>query len=219
MRPTPPARPFTLLRSAQATAQRGRVLPRCASSTSTRNTTKRRESSHRHAAPSFARLQERSRSSTFIFDEPSQNDLLVRVVASGLCHSDDRRVRWCATGHQNLASSAPPPGRNPGRRPDRLSHAPRRRPPGRPIFGLSTFSEYTTVAVNSAESRKRSATRSSLSPGMRCRHRAGRCGRGESGAPGRRSDSAQVQCRISPSRHRLPPRVLGRFDAGPSSDS
>jgi hypothetical protein len=218
MRPTPPARPFTLLRSAQATAQRGRVLPRCASSTSTRNTTKRRESSHRHAAPSFARLQERSRSSTFISTSPARRPSgpsgRIRVVPLGRPPGP-----LVPTGHQNLASSAPPPGRNPGRRPDRLSHAPRRRPPGRPIFGLSTFSEYTTVAVNSAESRKRSATRSSLSPGMRCRHRAGRCGRGESGAPGRRSDSAQVQCRISPSRHRLPPRVLGRFDAGPSSDS
>jgi hypothetical protein len=87
MRPTPPARPFTLLRSAQATAQRGRVLPRCASSTSTRNTTKRRESSHRHAAPSFARLQERSRSSTFISTSPARRPSgpsgRIRVVPLG----------------------------------------------------------------------------------------------------------------------------------------
>ena len=132
-------------------------------------------------------------------EEPWQNEVMVKMVASGLCHTDDHlatgdivtgiypicgghegagivvqvgphtpgwsegdhvvfsflpscgRCRWCAQGMQNLCDlgSTTLRGSRLGSDPPtfRMSYG------GKPVgqmSGLSTFSEYTTVSVNSA---------------------------------------------------------------------
>ncbi|MFD5811429.1 NDMA-dependent alcohol dehydrogenase [Rhodococcus aetherivorans] len=134
-----------------------------------------------------------------VVDEPRQNEIRVRMVASGLCHSDDHmatgdlpvavypvcgghegagivesvgpntsgfepgdkvifsflpacgKCRWCSTGHQNLCDL----GANVlvGSRWDDPTSFRLQLEDGTPVaqaLGISTFSEYTTVAVDSA---------------------------------------------------------------------
>lgn len=134
-----------------------------------------------------------------ILDDPRQNEIRVKMVASGMCHSDDHMAtgdlpvavypvcgghegagivdavgpntkgfapgdkvvfsflpacgkrRWCATGHQNLCdlgATVLVGSRWDDPESFRLSLA-----DGTPVgqaLGISTFSEYTTVAVDSA---------------------------------------------------------------------
>ncbi|OOL32688.1 alcohol dehydrogenase [Rhodococcus rhodochrous] len=134
-----------------------------------------------------------------VVDEPRQNEIRVRMVASGLCHSDDHmatgdlpvavypvcgghegagivesvgpntsgfepgdkvifsflpacgKCRWCSTGHQNLCDL----GANVlvGSRWEDPTSFRLQLEDGTPVaqaLGISTFSEYTTVAVDSA---------------------------------------------------------------------
>lgn len=134
-----------------------------------------------------------------VVDDPRQNEIRVRMVASGLCHSDDHiatgdlpvavypvcgghegagivesvgpntsgfeagdkvifsflpscgKCRWCSTGHQNLCDL----GANAlvGSRWDDPTSFRLQLEDGTPVaqaLGISTFSEYTTVAVDSA---------------------------------------------------------------------
>ncbi|MFZ2178073.1 MAG: NDMA-dependent alcohol dehydrogenase [Rhodococcus sp. (in: high G+C Gram-positive bacteria)] len=134
-----------------------------------------------------------------LVDDPRQNEIRVRMVASGLCHSDDHmatgdlpvavypvcgghegagivesvgpntsgfepgdkvifsflpscgKCRWCSTGHQNLCDL----GANVlvGSRWDDPTSFRLQLEDGTPVaqaLGISTFSEYTTVAVDSA---------------------------------------------------------------------
>jgi NDMA-dependent alcohol dehydrogenase len=134
-----------------------------------------------------------------IVDDPRQNEIRVKMVASGLCHTDDHmatgdlpvgvypvcgghegagivesigpntpgfapgdnvifsflpacgKCRWCSTGHQNLCDL----GANAlvGSRWEDPASFRLQLEDGTPVaqaLGISTFSEYTTVAVDSA---------------------------------------------------------------------
>lgn len=132
-------------------------------------------------------------------EDPRQNELQIKMVASGLCHSDDHlatgdlpvpdypicgghegggivskvgpntvgweegdhvvmsflpgcgKCRWCATGHQNLCDLGA--FALAGTRFDDPTSFRMHYDDGKPVaqfLGISTFSEYTTVSVNSA---------------------------------------------------------------------
>lgn len=134
-----------------------------------------------------------------LVDEPRQNEIRVKMVAAGLCHSDDHmatgdlpvavypvcgghegagivesvgpntsgfepgdkvifsflpacgKCRWCSTGHQNLCDLGATV--LVGSRWEDPTSFRLQLPDGRPVaqaLGISTFSEYTTVAVDSA---------------------------------------------------------------------